>query len=241
MYPCFKKVIIKLSGEIFSSHDSILGGINDNIFSSIITNIKEIADLGVKIGLVVGGGNILRGSNTKLSKKISRISIDNAGMVSTIVNALIIKDLLQSNGVSCKILSSRSIEGIVESYSYQKVQSLFSRGTIAIFSGGTGNPLSTTDSAASLRAIEIGAQVILKATHVDGVYDKDPKKFHHANFHRKMTFSYAINNNLGVMDLKSFIECRDFNIPICVFNIKKMGIFKEIVMGNLLKGTWIRN
>jgi uridylate kinase len=214
----YNRVILKLSGEALSGDTDF--GIDPLVLERLTNEISAVMALGVEIGIVIGGGNLFRGK--ELSKYgLNRISGDYMGMLGTLMNALAIRDVLEQNNMPSRVMSAIPMSGIVDHYDRRKAIHHLSHGRIVIFAAGTGNPLVTTDSAASLRGIEVEADVILKATSVDGVYDKDPRDNPDAKLYRHVTFSEALKNELGVMDLVAFCQCRDHNIPIRVFNINK--------------------
>jgi len=231
-----KRVLIKLSGELLSKDDD--GGLNIELINNVVQDIETVINLGIEVAIVIGGGNILRGSGYKFSKMIDRTTVDSMGMLVTIINSLALRDIFLAQGIKSVVLSAKSIDGIVESKDSLYARELLGKKNIVIFSGGTGNPFVTTDSAASLRACEIRADAILKATNVDGIYDKDPKKFSNVKRYRRLRFSDIISKELAVMDLPSFIQCRDFNIPICVFSIQKNRALERVV-NQQEEGTWI--
>lgn len=224
----FKKVLLKISGEALS-YDSF-GMLEPAVIEKLVDDIVEIVGYGVKLGIVVGGGNICRGS--KLCRNgIDRITADHMGMLATIMNALALRGILEKRHISTRVMSSIPMSGIVDHYDRRKAIHHLSCNRVVIFSGGTGNPLVTTDSAASLRGIEIGADVLLKATHVDGVYTEDPVSNPHAIKYDKISYQEALDKELGVMDLAAFSQCRDYKLPIMVFNINNHGALSRIVKG----------
>lgn len=234
----FKRILIKLSG------DSLLSINNGNITIKscpIIHQIKYALNYGIEVAIVIGGGNIARFSTLKknILHVLNRVTIDHIGMLSTIINALSLSDILLKHNINSTIMSSKYIDGIVDSNNINKSNNLLSEKKLVIFAGGTGNPFVTTDTAASLRACEIKADAIFKATNVDGIYDEDPKKNTKARILSDISFDYVCNNKISVMDIGAFIQCREFNIPICVFNMNKKDALKRIIHGEK-EGTWVR-
>jgi len=213
----YKRILLKLSGEALMGTQGY--GLDPDTLAAVAAQIKSVADLGVQIGLVVGGGNIMRGVKAE-KQGIDRVTGDHMGMIATVINALGLRAALESAGLSATVQSAVGIEGIVEPYMTQKAVRHLARGRVVIFAGGTGNPFFTTDTAAALRAIEIRADVMCKATKVDGIFDKDPEVHKDAVFLPEVTYMEAISKNLGVMDLTAITLCRDHELPIIVFNIK---------------------
>ena len=236
MTPNHKRILLKLSGESLSADNGF--GIDVNNTEHIISQIKQIVNLGVEVAIVVGGGNILRGGRANFGDKIKRSTADSMGMIATMINALALRDMLLSAGVDAEAYSARGVESLIKSASAHEFNQALAKGKVIVFSGGTGNPFVTTDSAASLRAIEIGADVLLKATTVDGVYDKDPNKNSDAKKFNKITFNEVLAKELSVMDLGSFMQCRDFNIPIYVFDMQKENALVNAVIDGTC-GTWV--
>ena len=225
--PLYKRVILKLSGEALLGKTDF--GIDPEVLSRLTNELTEVISLGVQVGIVIGGGNLFRGK--KLSKYgLSRISGDYMGMLGTLMNALAIRDILEQNNLPSRIMSSIPMSGIVDHYDRRKAIHHLSKKRIVIFAAGTGNPLVTTDSAASLRGIEVEADIILKATNVDGVYDKDPSLHKDAKLYKHISFQDALKKELGVMDLVAFCQCRDHNIPIRVFNIATPGNLPRVIV-----------
>jgi len=236
MQTTVKRVIIKLSGEALSSNDA---SIDSRAITQILIDITEVLKLGVEVAIVIGGGNILRGGRSCFSKKIERATSDHMGMLATMINALALQDILNHSGIEAVALSSYGVDGVISTASITKANSLLTKKKVVIFAGGTGNPFVTTDSAASLRACEIKADALLKATGVDGIYDKDPNQFNDAKRFDKLQFNEVLQQKLAVMDLTAFIQCRDFNIPICVFNMHNKQALVRVVTGQK-EGTWVK-
>lgn len=219
----YKRILLKLSGESLNSTNEF--GIDFNKVLEICKDIKEVKEkLNIEIAIVIGGGNYWRGrSNTYMD----RCTADNIGMLATEINALILKDAFTQINVKTKIQSAIEMDRIAELYNKDKTISYLEEGNIVIFAGGTNNPFFSTDTGASLRAAEINADAIIKATNVDGIYDKDPKKYQDATLYTNLTYDEAIIKNLKVMDITAITMCKDNNIPIIVFN--------NNIKGNLLK------
>jgi uridylate kinase len=235
--PVFHRVLLKLSGEAFI-HKVCVGeggdepgfGIDAQVVSRLANEVLEVVSIGVQIAIVVGGGNFFRGRDL-IPMGLDPITSDQMGMLSTIINALAFKDAIKKLNHECHVLSAFPVGNLVEHYCRDRAIALLKEGKIVILAGGTGNPLVTTDSAASLRGIEVKADVILKGTNVDGVYSKDPTKHSSAVLYDQLTFDQVIAQELGVMDLSAFHQCRRYKMPIRVFNIKKPGALLRIMLG----------
>ena len=225
--PAFKRILLKLSGEALMGDDAY--GINRNTINNIVGQIKEIVDLGVEVGVVIGGGNIFRGV-APAAEGMDRATADYMGMLATVMNALALQDAMRHIGVEARVQSALSIE-FVEPYVRAKALRALEKGRVVIFGAGTGNPFFTTDTAAALRGMEIDADIVLKATKVDGIYTADPKKDPTATQYETVTFDEAITKDLKVMDATAFTLCRDQNMPIAVFNIFKPNALLRVVMG----------
>lgn len=234
--PLFKRVVLKLSGEALQGN---LGyGIDYNILDSIAKQIKEVKRLGVEISVVIGGGNIFRGIAGS-TKGMDRASADYMGMLATVINALALQDALEKNGVFTRVQSAIKMEELAETYIRRRAMRHLEKGRVVIFAGGTGNPYFTTDTAAALRAIEIGAQVILKATKVDGVYSSDPVKNKNAKKFDTLRYIDVLKKGLKVMDATATSLCMDNDLPIIVFSLKKAGNIKKVIMGDKI-GTTVK-
>ena len=225
--PAYKRILLKLSGEALMGDDAY--GINRATITNIVAQVKEIVDLGVEVGIVIGGGNIFRGV-AHAADGMDRAQADYMGMLATVMNALALQDAMRQVGVEARVQSALGIE-FVESYVRAKALRALEKGRVVIFGAGTGNPFFTTDTAAALRGMEIDAEIVLKATKVDGIYTADPKKDPKATMYETVTFDEAINKDLKVMDATAFTLCRDQKLPIAVFNIFKTGELKRVVMG----------
>ncbi|GGF90628.1 MULTISPECIES: UMP kinase [Cysteiniphilum] len=232
-----KRVLIKLSGESLSTDGF---GIQVSAVQGIVNDIKEALSSGVQLAIVIGGGNILRGGRANFQNQIERSTADTMGMLATMINALALSDILTHAGIDNEVLSSRGIDGVLECTNPKRAKCYLNEGKVVIFAGGTGNPFVTTDSTATLRAIEIDADAILKVTTVDGVYDKDPNKHDDAVKFDSLSFNETLKRELAVMDLGSFVQARDFNVPICVFNVNNSGALLRVLQGKR-EGTWVRD
>jgi len=226
--PRYKRILVKLSGEALMGDDAY--GINRETLASIVAEVKAVVDLGVEIGVVIGGGNIFRGM-AGASSGMDRATADYMGMLATVMNAMALSDAMRQSGINARVQSALNIEQVVEPYIRGKAIRYLEEGKVVIFGGGTGNPFFTTDTAAALRGSEIGADIVLKATKVDGVYTADPKKDPTATRYTKISFDEAIGQNLAVLDATAFALCRDQKLPINVFSIFKTGALKRVVMG----------
>lgn len=225
--PAFKRILLKLSGEALMGDDAY--GINRFTINGIVAQVKEVVDLGVEVGVVIGGGNIFRGV-APAAEGMDRATADYMGMLATVMNALALQDAMRHIGIEARVQSALSIE-FVEPYVRAKALRALEKGRVVIFGAGTGNPFFTTDTAAALRGMEIDAEIVLKATKVDGIYTDDPKKNPEAKRYETVTFDEAIQKNLKVMDATALTLCRDQKMPISVFSIFKAGALKRVVMG----------
>jgi len=227
--PRFRRVLLKLSGEALAPAQG--AGIDFNALTEIAGEIKEVAGLGVQIALVIGGGNILRGSEYE-ARGMDRSTADQMGMLATVINALALQNALEQVGVATRVLSALEMRAVCEPYILRRAIRHLERGRTVIFAAGTGNPYFTTDTAASLRAMEIGAEIILKASHhVDGVYDRDPMREPGAVRFDHLTYIQVLQQNLKVMDSTAISMCMDHGLPIVVFNLRKVGNIKRAVLG----------
>jgi len=234
--PYFRRVLLKLSGEALAGD---LGyGIDPGILTAIAREVKEVVDLGVQLALVIGGGNIFRGLAAS-SKGMDRASADYMGMLATVINSLAMQDALEKIGVFTRVQSAIAMSEVAEPYIRRRAMRHLEKGRVVIFGAGTGNPYFTTDTAASLRAMEIGAEVILKGTKVDGVYTADPKKDPSAAKFDQLTYIDVLGKGLQVMDATATSLCMDNNLPIIVFDITTPGNVKRVVMGDKI-GTIVR-
>lgn len=228
MKPIYNRILLKMSGEALMGDSDT--AISPAVLNRLAKEVDEVRQLGVQIAIVVGGGNFCRG--VALSEVgINRITGDHMGMVATIMNALALRDAFERSGMPVRILSAVAVGGMVDLFQRRKAIHHLEQGRIVIFAAGTGNPLFTTDSAASLRGIEINANVVLKATNVDGVYSEDPRKNAKAILYKKLTYQEALEKEFAVMDLAAFCQCRDYQMPLRVFNIQKPGMFLKVILG----------
>lgn len=233
--PAFRRVLLKLSGEILAGEEGF--GIDPERASYLANEVKSIRDLGVEVGLIIGAGNIFRGIQAA-SKGMDRVTGDYLGMLATIMNAISLQDALEKAGCETRTLSAISVAQIAEPYIRRRAIRHLEKERIVIVAGGTGNPFFTTDSAAALRATELGAEIMLKGTKVDGVYDKDPIVHEDAVKYDSVTFNTILNKNLRVMDLTAITLCKENNLPIRVFNINQSGYLKELALGGKI-GTLV--
>ena len=223
-----RRILLKLSGEALMGPDAF--GYHSDTLTGFVTQIKEVAALGVQVGIVVGGGNLFRGATGALSG-MDRVTADSMGMLATVMNALALKDALIQTGMDARVQTAVTIAHVGEGFERDSAIRHLEAGRVVIFGGGTGNPFFTTDTASALRAAEIGADLMLKATKVDGVYSADPNKDPSATRYQSLSFDDAIARNLGVLDTAAFAICREQNVPLVVFNIFKSGALKRVVMG----------
>jgi uridylate kinase len=223
-----KRYLLKLSGEaLIGKYDY---GIDPDVVNQISTSIVEVSKTQNQLALVVGGGNIFRGAGLA-EAGLDRVTGDNIGMLATVINSLALQDEIEKLGVNCRVMSAVRINQISEDYIRRRAIRHLEKNRVVIFAAGTGNPFFTTDTAASLRAIEINADMVLKATKVDGVYDKDPKKFEDAKLYKELTYKQVLNDELKVMDTTAVVLCKENNIPLRVFNMLKKGSLMSIISG----------
>lgn len=226
--PAYKRILLKLSGEALMGDDAY--GINRSTISRIVNEVKEVVDLGVQVAVVIGGGNIFRGV-APAAAGMDRATADYMGMLATVMNAMALQDAMKNIGLNARVQSALSIEQVAEPYIRGKAIRYLEEGRVVIFGAGTGNPFFTTDTAAALRGMEINAEVVIKATKVDGIYTDDPKTNPEAMRYKTISFDEAIIKNLKVMDATALTLCRDQKLPISVFSIFKQGALKRVVMG----------
>lgn len=226
--PKYKRILLKLSGEALQGDGNF--GIDPKVLDRIALEIGQLIGIGVEVGIVVGGGNLFRGAALSMAG-LHRVTGDHMGMLATVMNALAIRDALERSNINTQVMSAISMSGVVEHYDPRRAQRYLSDGDVVIFSAGTGNPFFTTDSAACLRGIEVGADIILKATKVNGVYDKDPVKYSDAVKFNKLSYDEVLNQKLGVMDLTAICLVRDQQMPLRVFNMNKSGALLSLVIG----------
>ena len=228
MPTAYKRILVKLSGEALMGDDAY--GINSATLARVVAEIGAVAALGVEVGVVIGGGNIFRGI-AGTATGMERATADYMGMLATVMNAMALQDAMRQAGVNSRVQSALNIEQVIEPYIRGKAIRYLEEGKVVIFAAGTGNPFFTTDTAAALRGSEIGAEIVLKATKVDGVYTADPKLDPGATRYARISFDEAINRNLKVIDATALALCRDQKLPINVFSIFKAGALKRVVLG----------
>ncbi len=235
--PVYKRVLLKLSGEaLLGSHDY---GIDPAVIKRIASEIATIRQMGIEVGLVIGGGNIFRGAGLA-EGGMDRVTADQMGMLATVINALALQDALESHGVLARVMSALQIHEVCEDYIRRRAVRHLEKGRVVVFAAGTGNPFFTTDTAASLRAIEIAADVLIKATKVDGVYSSDPKKDPNAQRFSHLSFDQVLADRLRVMDATSIVMCQENDLPLVVFDMTSPGALVRIVQGEAL-GTTVSN
>ena len=234
--PIYRRILLKLSGE--SLQGDHLFGIDASKLSRIAQEVAGAVQLGVQVALVIGAGNLIRGA-TLCDAGFDRISADQMGMLATVINGLALRDALEKKSIPVALMSAFGVPSVAEQYDRYRAQQHLQEGKVVIFSGGTGNPLVTTDSAAALRGIEVNADIVLKATKVEGVFDDDPIKNPKAEQYRHLTYDEVIIKRLGVMDLTAILLCQDHGLPLRVFNMNKSGALKRIMLGEDI-GTLIK-
>ncbi len=235
--PKYRKVLLKISGEALQGEQGY--GISAEMLDTISNEIAEVSRLNIEIAIVIGGGNIFRGV-AGASKGIDRSTGDYMGMLATVMNALALQDSLEKKGVQTRVQTALNIEQVAEPYIRRRAVRHLEKGRVVLFAAGTGNPFFTTDTAATLRALEIGADLILKATKVDGVYDKDPLVHNDAVKFKKLTYMDVLKNELKIMDATAISLCMQGNIPIIIFNLFGSGNIKKVIMGSEI-GTIVRS
>jgi len=223
-----QRILLKLSGEALMSEAG--GSIDADIIKRLATEIKELCDCGVQVGLVVGGGSIFR-SDEKASEGLDRVTSDQMGMLATVINALAMQDAIEHLGQPVRVMSALKINQVCEDYIRRRAVRHLEKGRVVIFAAGTGNPFFTTDSAASLRAIEINAELMIKATKVKGVYSADPEKVSDAKFYSRLTYDEALDQRLNVMDTTALVLCKENNMPMRVMNIFEQGAIMRLMTG----------
>jgi uridylate kinase len=234
--PLFKRILLKLSGEALVG--GLDYGISPRVVQKVALEVKEVRDLGVEVGIVIGGGNIYRGVAAS-ARGMDRASADHMGMLATVINSLALQDALEKIGTFTRVMSAVEIRQVAEPYIRRRAVRHLEKGRVVIFAGGTGNPYFTTDTAAALRAMEVKAQVILKATRVDGVYDTDPLIHKKAKKFEKLSYIEVLQRGLKIMDAPAISLCMDNHLPIIVFNLTEKGNIKRVVLGQKI-GTIIR-
>jgi uridylate kinase len=229
--PAYKRVLLKISGEALMG--DLTYGINPDVLALVADQIIETARLGVELAVVVGGGNIFRG--------MDRSSADYVGMLATVMNAVSLQEAIEKRGMPTRVMSAMDIQQLAEPYIRRRAIRHLEKGRVVIFAAGTGNPFFTTDTAAALRSMEIGAEILLKATKVDGVYDKDPRKHKDARRYRQVTFTDALHQDLKVMDATAFALCRDNEMGIVVFDMTTRGNIQRVVCGEAVGTTIVKD
>jgi uridylate kinase len=224
----YKRILLKLSGEALMGQGT--HGIDPSVAQRLANEVHAVASQGTQMGLVIGGGNLLRGAGLA-AQGMNRISGDHMGMLATVMNALAMQDAIEKTGTDCRVMSALTIDQVCEPYSTRQAIRHLEQGRVVIFAAGTGNPFFTTDSAASLRAIEIGADIMLKATKVDGVYTADPVTSPDATLYKRISYDEALAQKLGVMDATALVLCSENNMPLRVFNMFAAGQLGRIVDG----------
>jgi len=234
----YTRALLKISGEAFAPRGDGGSGLDFGVIDRLSDELKTVAALGVHLGLVVGGGNILRGT-TASQQGVDRVSADYMGMLATVINALALQDILEKKDVDTRVMTAIRMEELAEPYIRRRAVRHLEKGRMVIFAGGTGNPYFSTDTAAVLRALEIEAQVLLKATNVDGVYTADPKRDQSARFLPELSFQEALVNGYAVMDANAFGLCKENGLPIVVFNINEPGATARVLAGERV-GTIVK-
>ncbi len=234
--PAYKRVLLKLSGEALMGDAEY--GIQPEVISRFAKEIAELSAQGIELGIVIGGGNIFRGAGLA-AKGMDRVSGDHMGMLATVMNALALQDALERHGTFCRVMSAIRINEVCEDYIRRRAVRHLEKGRVVIFAAGTGSPFFTTDSAASLRAVEVDADLLLKATQVDGVYSADPKTDPTATRYTELTYDEVINNRLAVMDTTAVVMCQEQNMPLRVFDVHKTGNLTKIIYGEDI-GTLVK-
>jgi len=226
--PCYSKILLKLSGEALAGERGI--GFDFDVLERLADEVKNVVDMGVSVGLVIGGGNIVRG--TQLSKQgMDRVAADYMGMLGTVINALAMQDTLEKKGVVTRVMTAIRMEEVAEPYIRRRALRHFEKGRTVIFAGGTGNPYFSTDTAAALRAIQMKADVIIKATSVDGIYTADPKKDRTATLYERLSYRDVIVQNLAVMDQTAITLCAENSLPLIVLNIQRRRAVADAICG----------
>jgi len=235
--PVYKRILLKLSGEALLGNQQY--GIDPAVIRRVAAEVTEVIGMGIQVGLVIGGGNIFRGAGLA-EAGMDRVTADQMGMLATVINSLAMQDALERQGAVARVLSALQIHEVCEDYIRRRAVRHLEKGRVTIFAAGTGNPFFTTDTAASLRAIEIGADVLIKATKVDGVYSADPFKDPKAVRYPTLSFDQVLSDDLRVMDATAIVMCRENNLPLVVFNLNNAGDLRRIVVGEAV-GTSVRN
>lgn len=225
----YRRILLKFSGEALMGEQSF--GIDPAILNQVAAEVKQVVAAGVQVGIVIGGGNIFRGVSLAASG-MDRVAADQMGMLATVINSLAMQDAMRLQGLAASVMSAFPIHGVCEAYTHRDAMAHLDNGRIVIFAAGTGNPFFTTDTAASLRGVEIAADVVIKATKVDGVFSDDPEKNPAARRYSMLSYDEVIEQKLAVMDTTAIVLCRDNNVPIRVFNMNKQGALMNLVKGH---------
>jgi len=233
----YRRAVLKISGEALAGDGSSI--IDLELVKFLCEEVKGVLALGAELAIIVGGGNILRGVSAE-KEGIDRVKADQAGMLATLINCLLLQDFFQKNGLPSRVLSAYEIKGVVEGFSKDKALSYLTQGEVLFLACGTGNPFFSTDTAGVLRALELSAQVLLKATKVDGIYDKDPRLDPSAKKFERLTYEETLLQGLKVMDLTAFSLAKEENLPIIVFKFPEEGALKKALMGKPI-GTYVGN
>ena len=233
----YARILLKLSGEVLAGGNGF--GIDQERLHGLAAEVAEVARTGVQIGLVVGGGNFFRGVSAA-ARNMDRVAAEHMGMLATVINAIALQDALEKQGVPTRVMTAISMHSVAEPYIRRRAIRHLEKGRLVIFGAGTSNPYFSTDTAATLRGLEIHAEVVAKATSVDGVYDKDPRKHDDAVRYESITFQEVLARQLGVMDASAVAMCRDNKLPICVFDLRQPGNIMRVAMGESV-GTLIQS
>jgi len=233
----YKRVLLKLSGEALMG--DLDYGIDANMLARVAAEVAEVVNMGVEVALVIGGGNIFRGAGL-VQSGIDRVTGDHMGMLATVINSLAMQDALEKKGMNCRVMSAIKINRMCEEYVQRRAVRHLEKGRVVIFAAGIGNPFFTTDTAGCLRAVEIGADSVLKATKVDGVYDSDPVKNPDAVRYESLSYDEVLNKNLQVMDATAIVLCRDNNLPLRIFNLNTSGALPAVMRDETI-GTTVVN
>ncbi len=234
----YKRILLKLSGEALMGDAEY--GISPDVMGRLAAQIGDLVQAGAQVAIVVGGGNIFRGAGLA-GAGMDRVTGDHMGMLATVINALAMQDALERHGQKCRVMSAVRINQVCEDYIRRRAVRHLEKGRIVIFASGTGNPFFTTDSAAALRAVEINAELMLKATKVDGIYNADPAKVPDATRFDRLSYDEVLDRRLAVMDQTAIVLCRDHNMPLCVYDMTQDGALLEILRGDRSLGTWVDN
>lgn len=237
MKPTYHRILLKLSGEVLTGEQNY--GISPSVINRISGEIKDVVNLGIEVGIVIGGGNIYRGISADVHD-IDRVSADYMGMLATLINSLALQDAIERQGIKSRVMSAIAMPQVAEPYIRRRATRHLEKNRVVIFAAGTGNPYFSTDTAAALRAIEINAEIILKATKVDGIYDKDPMIHDHAKRYNELSYLDVLNKGLKVVDATAVSLCMDNQLPMIIFNLTAPGNIHRVVMGDTI-GTIIKD